>query len=756
MKTFTHNKLSKAVQTALVVGIAVTGSVSAMAAIPEVPTIDWLEASIVEADSSDFIEVDAGWSRYDLEDAYSVQYRIDGKPVASSALEPGERSGDAIVDLSVDMDNDQEIDFTIALCNAEGCSETNPFIISVTDGFDVEVTAGDAPVSIVTAPSQVFGASPAAAPAMMLGGVNPAGAFLGQPLATELAKAALGGLLSGATNASFQKVMSALGLGALATADQVAQLQSSVNDMSDAIVKITQDLEDLGDKSEWHSFVEMHKTANVFVSQIHGAFEDLSKDVAQGKYPADYVLAAKYSVLDDGMTALTGATATAGNGLLDMRDGAIYQLMEAVPQRVSSVESYWPIIEQYREYYRTALALGYLALDLFADNFDDSGAVRVAAERIFGTAQTATLNMYAYGLAPEVPTSGTETLDFVQIRGQLHAVADEEYAVLDESAVLTKSDESYIVGWLANAAAQYQPEHHDGLTLEEFLIESNVPTAYFIDNNTVGYNNMGWYIREVEPGDPNLDIAPLWGVFPRVARIEGNTFVDDAAPFCELNQDLCNGETDTWRMEYDPYGGYEPSVDNAIKDRINARKAAALANGGFVFNSSSAETPVTNAVGYYSIVDLTGRVNHAGRMAELDADLVSMAAFGDRAATLGAGMLPGSEGGECIGLPEEPTHLMDVEDYFLLWQPDGNLTLRREADNHLMWVAGTHQNADMLCWQSDGNLVIYNGTDVTFESDTSDDALGGYGGRFLKLHKNGALQIVNELDDVLWWKGTME
>lgn len=754
MKTFTHNKLSKAVQAALVVGIAVTGSVSAMAAVPEVPMIDWLEASIVEADTSDFIEVDTGWSRYDLEDVYSVQYRVDGKPVNSVALEPGQRSGDAIVHLSVDIDNDQEIDFTIALCNADGCGETNPFIISVTDGFEVEVTAGDAPVSNVTAPSQVFGASPAAAPATMLGAVNPAGAILGQPLATELAKAALGGLFSGATNASFQKVMSALGLGALATADQVAQLQSSVTDMSGDIADITKELEKLGDQSEWHGFVEMHKTANVFVTQIHGAFEDLSNDVAQGIYPPDYVLTSKYSALDDGMTALTGAVGTAGNGLLDMRDGAIYQLMEAVPQRVSSVESYWLIIEQYREYYRTALALGYLALDLFADNFDDTGAVRVTAERVFETAQTTTLNMYAYGIAPEMPTSDTETLDFVQIRGQLRAVADEEYAVLDESAVLKKSDNSYIVGWLSNAAAQYQPEHHDGMTFEEFLVESNVPTAYYMDS-TVGFESSGWYLRVVEPGSVELETAPLVGVFPRVVRIEGNDFVDDAAPFCELNPEMCEGGSDTRRMSYDPDIPLLPADLAWVRSKIDSRKANAWANGGFVFDSSTANTPVTFAAGYYSSIDLTGRVNHAGRMAELDEDLVSMAAFGDRAATIGAGSLPGSDGGECIGLPDEPTHLMDVEDYFLLWQPDGNLTLR-DADNQLKWVSRTHNNADQLCWHADGNFAIYNGSDVTFESDTSDAAVGGYGGRFLKLHRNGALQIVNELDDVLWWEGTME
>jgi len=740
MKTITRIKESKVRKAVLTGIIAITGSASAFAAAPEAPTIDWVEASVSTTKFNDVIEVNAGWSSDAFEDVYSVQYRVDGKPVKSHEVKDGQTFGD--IDLQVNTEED--FDLTIALCNAEGCTESETANISISDTGQVDVI-----FESVSAPGAErdpsFGhiASPTDALQDILNPqfelMNTSTGFLAD-LASVAGKAVLSGVLRGSSDVAIQALLKHLGLAGDDFGAQLDDMQNSLDSLNGKIASLTTAIQNLNDEVTWQGFLTQHLDANSAVNKIYSNYEDVVGWIASGQMPDTGGWNDARTAVRQAVTDLAGSRTNQGGGIVDVRDGAIYQLMDAIPQNVTSTQSYWPIIDEYRDYYRTAIAFGYLTLDMIAREYDSTGTTEVMANNALEAGQMSVLNMYSYGISPELPMSGTDVFDFIHLRGKTVGWTNAEAADLDDltnrkTAGVGLRDEFFDI------QEQYRMEHHDNQTLENFLKSSNIETRYVYDGSG-GYQQTGWQVTQLTTGKPHLGIAPTYKLLPRTVQIKNNSWVESNSPLCGPSTlAICGGVFDDVIATWD---------ESDILPLINERKAAIAANGGFKMqNGSFVHT-------HYGLVDLTNRMNHAGHSAELDEDLVRLAAFGDGAAVLTTGSLPGvAEGSECIGLPETALRLMEVEDYHLRWQPDGNLTLRRNADNKLKWVAKTRNNADRLCWQSNGNLVIYNGTEVTFETDTSDDAFGGYGGRVLKLHQDGALQIVNELDDVIWWKGTM-
>lgn len=742
MKTFTQTKASKAIQAALAALIATTGSVGAMAAVPEVPTIDWLDATVIHEAKTDRIEVDAGWSRYDLEDIYSVQYRVDGKPVITQAVEPGQTYGEA----TLEVDGSGDFEISIALCNVDGCSESDVIDFSVSDenevAWSMQSTSFEpaplVPMLTENSDSQCTSTTPGEAMSGMAALAPAQNGSIGVDLVSELGKAALSGLFRGGADFGIKALLRHLGVADDDLGAQLEELQSSVGQLRSDINYLTCSIEQLQDQTSWTSFLGQHTLARSAVNDIIGAFDDVVGWQTEGITPDTSAWTDDRSDVKSAMRNLAGTNSGGGDGIADSRDGAVDQLMAAIPQNVASVESYWTIIEEYRNYYRSAIALGFLTLDMLEDLYDGSGTTGVMANNAFEAGRASVQRMYEYGIAPTNPVSGVDTLDFVQLRGSTLGFASTEFADLDENTQL-KLAGPVLNDAFSDMASFYRPYHHDDVTFEQFLKDTGVPTKYVVDSDA-GWHSTGWQVTQKSQGTMNGGL-PTWEVRPLVGEVRGNSWVVSAKPFCTYQTVMmCNAMDDI-------VATYSDSV---IMEVINDRKAAIRANGGYKL-SGNGFIP-----SHYGQVDLVNRLNHAGRPANFDADAVTLAAFGDGSARLEAGTLPGAEiGAECIGLPDEPTHLMDVEDFFLLWQPDGNLTLRN-ADNQLKWISRTRNNADELCWHEDGNLAIYNDGEVTFETDTSDDSLGGFGGRFLKLHQDGALQIVNELDDVLWWKGTTE
>jgi hypothetical protein len=190
---------------------------------------------------------------------------------------------------------------------------------------------------------------------------------------------------------AFRAVMNVLGLGDDGISSQLSELQSSINALNSQIVQLTTAIDDLSDKSAWQGFLNQNKDANNEVNAIYTSFGSIMGWLNNGVEPDYAAWSNARKNLDDAISTLAGAVLNPGQGIVDMRDGSIYQLMDAVPQRAASVESYWTIIDEYRDYYRAAIAVGFLALDLIEDNYDGSGTTRVMADNALLAGQHAVL-----------------------------------------------------------------------------------------------------------------------------------------------------------------------------------------------------------------------------------------------------------------------------------------------------------------------------------------------------------------------------
>lgn len=750
MKVRSSNSVNKVRQAVLAGIFTLTGSAGAMAAVPASPVIDWIDASVQSNEDGPFIEIDLGWSRYDLEDVTTVQYRVDGKPVLSRGFDAIQDFGDA----NFAITDEGDFDLTVALCNVEGCGESALMKVSVSDSGEVTVSIEERPVPpewvVVSGDrDELAPIGPDTSLQLQLTGLDVTPAGLGTALMTQLGKAALGGVARGGSAMAFNAIMKAIGLGGDDVGAQISELKSSINALNTRIGQLTDEIEGLKDETVWQGFIQQHTRANLEVNAIYTNFKSVTGWLDAGISPDTDGWTKARGRIEDAVSALAGSDLNPGKGIVDMRDGAIYQLMNAIPQRAASVESYWTIVDEYRDYYRAAIAIGFLALDLIEDNFDTSGTTRIIADNALEAGQIAVENMYAYGIAPERPRNGADVMDFVQLRWETTGYASAEYAVLDDTATLRLSGPA-LRTWIQNLVSEYRPAHHDGQTLEEFLIDSGVPTAYFLDSSN-GWESSGWQLNMVKDAVPHMDQPPLWEVRPRVIQIKGNNAEETYVSLCPANPDLCNGSnSDAWYVWYNVDTGGTPKVRQEIRDKIAARKNAVRANGGFTLqNGNFAES-------YYATIDLNNRLSHSGRAANLDAGAVRIAAFGDGAATLAAGQLPGPDGtSACIGLPSENLTLLAAGDYALQWRTNGNLVLRNgESGNQ--WTTATYNWGEKLCFMPKGNLLVMQGSQVFWSSDTGDGALGGYGGRQLKLFQDGALQIVNELSDVIWQVGPFE
>jgi len=747
------NNSGNKVRQAVLAGIlTLTGSAVAMAAVPEAPQVDWVDTQERQSTDGQHVEVNVGWSRFDFEEVSSVQYRLNGMPVMSRVVEEGQTFGEA----AFAIDSEGDFDVSIALCNIDGCAETTGATISISerDGVDVSYEERSIPAEQFAVRDTNSGAASGGQDLMFLpqlDGPQIMGAGLASSLATKLGKAALSGLAKEGGSQAFKAVMNALGLGGDEVSAQLSELKSSINALNGQISDLTKEIRDFRDESIWGDFVTQHTLANIEVNAIYTAFGNVTGWLNNGVQPDYNAWSTSRSNVESAISALASSDLNAGQGIVDMRDGSIYQLMNAIPQRVASVDSYWKEIDEYRDYYRAALAVGFLALDLIEDNFDTTGTTRVIADNALSASQTAVLNMYAYGVAPKLPVSGVDVLDFVQLRSETTGYAAAEYAVLDDSAEMRLAGADLISG-MKELAASYRPDHHDGLTLQEFLTESNVPTTYFL-NTSGGWESRGWELRKVKDAVPHMEEPPIWEVRPRIGEIKGNQWKERYISLCPTNPDLCGGSaSDGFYAWYSEYGGTEAQK---IRDKISARKSALRNHGGFVYLDLF-PAQAKFAESHYAKIDLTDSLNHAGRMADFDEDAVWVAAFGDGSVTLAAGELPGEEGSSaCIGLPSQDLTLLQVGDYEYQWLANGNLVLRNGEPGNL-WASKTSNKANKLCFMPKGNLLVMSDNLVKWESNTGDGALGGFGGRELKLFPDGTVQIVNELEDVVWQKGPFE
>jgi len=574
----------------------------AFAQAPDAPHIDWIEIFDEQQAPGDWANLDIGWSATGLEPATSVQYRLGGVPILSHGLSRWQDYGQTVLPIR----NDSEYELTVALCNSDGCGESTPVKVS-----NAEFESGDAPTAISLSQDEVHRELERirASTELLTQTYGAPGSDLytsaaAAPLISVLAKAALSGFVRSGGDFAFLALMDHLGMGHDDFGAQIGQLQSSMNALNTQVAELTRAIEDLHDVTTWQGFLNQHKDANIAVNLVYANFGHVTGWIDNNVQVDDFAWTAARNNIADALTILAGAKMNAAGGIVDTRDGAIYQLMNAIPQRVASTKSYWPLVDEYRDYYRAALAVGFLGLDLIEDHFDGSGTTRVMADDAMQVGQRAVLAMYTYGIAPAVSAGK----DFVQLRGSVDGYASTAFAGYGGGASVSLAG-SQLRSAFAQMAADHRPEHVGGLTLEALLTQAGVATTYVIDN-TGGWNGTGWQATLIRAGQPKLGHLPRYWIGPLIGRVRGNQWTETYEPYCGYT--ACK---DGHYIEISNQGQIQTYIDNG---KSNIR------NGGGYY----AETGIF-AKSHYGAIDLTNRLNHAGRAAEFDPAAVRFEAFGD-------------------------------------------------------------------------------------------------------------------------------
>jgi hypothetical protein len=606
MKTRIENT-ANAVRRAILLGaLSLTCSAAALGQISAAPHIDWIELAGNEYQDEALVDVEIGWSQHGLAPVSSVQFRVDGLPVMSRPVEAGQNYGDGL--FPVHGDGAHEL--AVTLCNADGCGEPTAVMITMEspeiEGASIAQPApagNDAEIARELERIHASTERLAREYGSFDRGLSPTSSAY-SALASTVAKAALSGFVEQGAGYAFDSLMDHLGFGSDSFGMQIDELHSSIDALSVQVAQLTTAIEALEDQANWQGFLNQHKDANSAVNLIYANFGYVTGWVENGILVDDFAWTTARQNIADSLTILAGARLNASGGIVDTRDGAIYQLMNAIPQRVASVDSYWPLVDEYRDYYRAAIAMAFLGLDLIEDSFDGSGTTRVMADDALLVGQRSVLAMYGYGVAPQLP----EGLDFVQVRGSVEGFGSTELGEVDDAATI-----QYQAWWLRNAfgymATQYRPEHHDGLTMEEFLVESAVPTSYVLEN-TGGWKGTGWQVIKVDAGTPHLGIPPRYTLKLLVGRVSDNSWQESYENFCQGG--LCPFPVYAWN-------------DSELHAAISEIKAEIRSRGGYRLIDG------TFAQSHYGMIDLTDRLNHAGRAAEFDPEAVRVAAFGDGA-----------------------------------------------------------------------------------------------------------------------------
>jgi hypothetical protein len=101
-------------------------------AVPGEPVLDWIETEYVVGESADAAQVPVGWTRHYGGLALTAQYWLNDELVLTRAVDADDQdlqSGSAT--LTIDTGGTHEI--TVALCDTEGCTASEPMPVNVVD-----------------------------------------------------------------------------------------------------------------------------------------------------------------------------------------------------------------------------------------------------------------------------------------------------------------------------------------------------------------------------------------------------------------------------------------------------------------------------------------------------------------------------------------------------------------------------------------------------------------------------------------------
>lgn len=461
--------------TPLAASMALLWSGAALAA-PGEPELDWMETQYDLIPPATSVTLDVAWERRFGDPATSVQYRFDGHTLrAMPVTEQETQSGQT----TLQLDRPGEYDFTVALCNQDGCSESVPVPVTVADAEGTFLT-GDATIAdldpdeveakrqaIIAASAEAYAALEAKwgprvtwsdASSAHLATVSAPSADNWKSIGSSLlGRAVLGSTFDKDVFKSSIDLVFALFTGSASSdpvADALDGIQTQLDDISKQLDAVLDQLMAIQQNAAWTAFDTQDGFVRDGVTDINTAANLIAQWADRWDYYAEtgqlptqddyrYV---KELLLEGAGKMQTHLTSTRG---------AIKQLVEAVDMNVtvSDLSHYWSVVLDYIDYNKGVLARSLASLRFLADH-DTSPTFLSYLETTIGMVENTVRGMYAISGVPYPQVEGGK---YIHAKSLDYAFA--YYIVTDEVHGREGSQKP------GSCGTQYQPCWLVGYTL---------------------------------------------------------------------------------------------------------------------------------------------------------------------------------------------------------------------------------------------------------------------------------------------------
>ena len=440
---------------------------------PGEPILDWIAADYLLGQAEGAVEIPVSWSRFYGEPALIAQYWLNDTLVLTRALHDEDaQSGSA----TLVIDEGGEYEVTVALCNMEGCSASDPLLVSVVDpeqpfrtaaaaGIEDDVLSFDEAAQIVEAVAArlaVDSEGPTTIPAARAVG-------WGLWFASFVGQAAL----KYGLNMGFDALLKQIGLSPEGPdlAAELAGIDQSLGEIKTQLDEISSKI-DVGKADS--DFKNSHRLADVAMQNIKTIAGNIAAAESGLAEPTQFQLESWAKDNRDNIAALRSL-------LVNSLTGAVPLMLDYYQLRypVSSGMEVRAEVDGYLNGFRAALGVGLLNQAWLTDAFAPNGLYDAGASSDASATVAA-----AYGMvgAPYLqPPSGPP--------GFIHRIGT-DWALIDEARPM-------LVGENARAMTQTRSKVRDlyitiaagvnapgGLTIADYMDENGIKRV-FNDPNSV-------------------------------------------------------------------------------------------------------------------------------------------------------------------------------------------------------------------------------------------------------------------------------
>ena len=312
-------------------------------------------------------------------------------------------------------------------------------------------------------------------------------------LATKFGLAFFQGLVQGTTGGGLEFALAHLGFMPGQEGEALQEIRTAIDQLNADVQAVSRQIEAVLEGQDRINFYNSYTASGQAASRLSVALASANAWIAAGANPSEANVSDLQTVVRTSVADLAFQVANPTTGTIPL------MMRAAEPANVSDLRSYWQAIDTARDDYRAVLAQGLATLELL-ERWDTTGTVAADLDALTPVAKDTVWATYKYGIEAKTP-AGTAA---VYLRGQRGGLAPAQTQSGSDGLMplwtlgdVGLSEQRFFEG----LARDYRPEHHGGVSLEQWLRSRGLPTAIVdpksVETNVTHRNTTNQFVREV-------------------------------------------------------------------------------------------------------------------------------------------------------------------------------------------------------------------------------------------------------------------